>query len=77
MYNYDWIHILELYNMVDTGEMIARGALYRKESRGCQNRTDFPERDDQNWQKHTLIKEEGERMTVSTCPRTQLSETGE
>lgn len=77
IYNYDWIHILELYNMVDTGEMIARGALYRKESRGCQNRTDFPERDDQNWQKHTLIKKEGEAITVSTCPRTQLSEIGE
>jgi fumarate reductase (CoM/CoB) subunit A len=73
IYNYDWIHILELHNMVDTGEMIARGALHRKESRGCQNRTDFPERDDRNWLKHTIMKRDGERITVSTCPRVTVS----
>jgi succinate dehydrogenase/fumarate reductase flavoprotein subunit len=77
MYNYDWIHILELYNMVDTGEMIARGALYRKETRGCQNRTDFPERDDKNWLKHTLIKRDRGKITVSSCPQVRLSQVGE
>jgi succinate dehydrogenase/fumarate reductase flavoprotein subunit len=77
IYNYDWMHILELYNMMDTGEMIARGALYRKETRGCQNRMDFPERDDKNWLKHTLIKKEGKRITVSTCPQVRLSQVGE
>lgn len=73
IYNYDWIQILELYNMVDTGEMIARGALYRKETRGCQNRMDFPEKDDKNWQKHTLIRKERGNITVSTSPRMTIS----
>jgi fumarate reductase (CoM/CoB) subunit A len=73
IYNYDWIQILELENMIEVGEMIARGALYRKETRGCQNRTDFPEKDDKNWQKHTLIRKEGERMTVTTSPRRATS----
>jgi fumarate reductase (CoM/CoB) subunit A len=73
IYNYDWIQILELYNMVDTGEMIAKGALYRKETRGCQNRTDFPEKDDRNWQKHTLLRKEGDKMIVTKSPRITIS----
>ncbi|OGP89708.1 MAG: hypothetical protein A2156_00675 [Deltaproteobacteria bacterium RBG_16_48_10] len=73
IYNYDWIQILEFDNMMEVGEMIARGALYRKETRGCQNRTDFPEKDDKNWQKHTLLRKEGDRMTVTTSPRRAIS----
>jgi len=77
IYNYDWIQIMELYNMVDTGEIIALGALYREETRGCHNRTDFPERDDKNWQKHTVVKKQGDRITVATCPRGIRPKTGE
>jgi succinate dehydrogenase/fumarate reductase flavoprotein subunit len=73
MYNYDWIQILELENMVTVGEMISRGALFRKETRGCQNRTDYPEKDDKNWQKHTLIRKDGNRMLVTTSPRRVIS----
>lgn len=73
VYNYDWIQILELENMVTVGEMISRGALFRKETRGCQNRTDYPEKDDKNWQKHTLIRKDGNRMHVTTSPRRVIS----
>lgn len=34
----------------------------RKESRGAQTRSDFPERDDANWLKHTLWYKDGGRL---------------
>ena len=37
--------------------------LNRKESRGAQAREDFPNRDDQNWMKHTLVWVEGPGKT--------------
>jgi len=40
--------------MVDVALGIAAGALNRAESRGSHSRTDFPDRDDTQWLKHTL-----------------------
>lgn len=39
----------ELQNMLTLGELMARAALYRKESRGVHWRSDFPETDDEHW----------------------------
>jgi succinate dehydrogenase / fumarate reductase, flavoprotein subunit len=50
---------LELGYLLDCGEVIIRDALVRKESRGAHTRTDFPERDDANWLKHTLLTYRG------------------
>jgi succinate dehydrogenase / fumarate reductase, flavoprotein subunit len=50
---------LELGFLLDCGEVIIRDALVRKESRGAHTRTDFPERDDANWLKHTLLTYRG------------------
>lgn len=55
VYNLDLIYTLETYNMVQVSEAIALGAYLRTESRGAHYRTDYPERDDKNWLKHTLV----------------------
>jgi succinate dehydrogenase / fumarate reductase flavoprotein subunit len=54
-FNTDLINTLETQFLVDIADPIAHGALLRTESRGAQSRTDFPDRDDVNWLKHTLM----------------------
>jgi succinate dehydrogenase / fumarate reductase flavoprotein subunit len=41
--------------MLDCAEATVVGAIERKESRGAQFRTDFPERNDEEWLKHIDI----------------------
>jgi len=53
-YNSDLFYTLELDHMLISSEVIAVGALARKESRGAHFRTDYPYRDDKNFLKHTL-----------------------
>jgi succinate dehydrogenase / fumarate reductase flavoprotein subunit len=45
----------ELGSLLDLAEATAVSALARTESRGGHAREDFPQRDDANWLKHTLI----------------------
>ncbi len=53
-FNTDLVSAFETDFLIDVAYALAKGALERKESRGAQARTDFPERDDTNWLKHTL-----------------------
>jgi succinate dehydrogenase / fumarate reductase flavoprotein subunit len=55
VFNTDLVQAIELGFLLDNAELIVLGALKREESRGSHYRTDFPERDDQHWLKHTLI----------------------
>ncbi len=54
---------LELENILEYSEMIARAALAREESRGAHYRVDFPETDDENWLRHSFARKKpsGER----------------
>jgi len=54
-FNTDLVGLLETESLVDISMPIALGALKRTESRGAQARTDFPERDDENWLVHSLM----------------------
>jgi succinate dehydrogenase / fumarate reductase flavoprotein subunit len=53
-YNTDLIFALEFGSMLDIAEVCVEGGLRREESRGGHARTDFTQRDDDKWLKHTL-----------------------
>ena len=55
IFNTELMQAIELGFLLDNAELIAQGALTRRESRGSHFRTDFPQRDDKNWLTHTII----------------------
>jgi succinate dehydrogenase / fumarate reductase flavoprotein subunit len=65
VFNQDVLAALELHYMLDNAECILVGAIERKESRGAQYRTDFPERNDDTWLKHINLTSNGDIPEVS------------
>jgi succinate dehydrogenase / fumarate reductase, flavoprotein subunit len=65
VFNQDLLGALELQFMIDTAECTVIGALERKESRGAQFRTDFPERNDDEWLKHINLSLNGDEPDIS------------
>jgi succinate dehydrogenase / fumarate reductase flavoprotein subunit len=70
VFNQDVLGAIELGYMVDCAEAIVLGAIERKESRGAQFRTDYPERNDEEWLKHIDITLTGDGPQVSYSPVT-------
>jgi succinate dehydrogenase / fumarate reductase flavoprotein subunit len=60
VFNQDVLGAIELGYMLDCAEAIVVAAIERKESRGAQFRTDFPERKDDEWLKHIDISLNGD-----------------
>jgi len=68
VFNTSLLFHLELGNMLDLAEAMALAALHRKESRGAQFRRDFPQRDDEEWLKHVLVRYSPEGPSLDYSP---------
>lgn len=54
-YNLDLTEAIETKMMIESAELTFDSALFRKESRGHHNRTDYPQEDNKNWRCHTIV----------------------
>lgn len=68
-FNPGLLQCMELYNMFTISELLVKGAILRKESRGAHYRSDFPKKD-KKWQKNIIFKKDGEKLEsyTSTFP---------
>jgi succinate dehydrogenase / fumarate reductase flavoprotein subunit len=62
VFNTARVEALELDNLVETAMATIISADARKESRGAHDRSDYPDRDDVTWLKHTLWNKDGNRL---------------
>jgi succinate dehydrogenase / fumarate reductase flavoprotein subunit len=70
VFNQDVLAAIELGYMLDVAETIVLAAQQRKESRGAQFRTDFPERNDAEWLHHITVSLNGDGPGLGTAPVT-------
>jgi succinate dehydrogenase / fumarate reductase flavoprotein subunit len=67
------VEALELDNLIEVAKATAVSALARHESRGAQARSDYPERDDVHWLKHTLWYRDGNRLDYKPVHLTPMT----
>jgi succinate dehydrogenase / fumarate reductase flavoprotein subunit len=65
-FNTELLEMIELGNLLDLSLITAASAENRKESRGAHSREDYPERDDENWLRHTLAVLEGDEVQIDS-----------
>ncbi|MEW6157300.1 MAG: FAD-binding protein [Verrucomicrobiota bacterium] len=59
-FNLAWQQALDVRNLIEISELIARSACRREESRGAHFRADFPETRNSEWLKNIYVKSAGE-----------------
>ena len=71
-FNQSLVHTIETGYLLDLALTMVTGAVERTESRGAHSRLDHPERDDDNWMKHTLsyLEDEAIRLDYSEVTMT-------
>ena len=67
-WNTNLVFTLELGFMLDCAETITLSAIERKESRGAHTREDFPDRNDEEWLKHILVKHTEDGPSLEYMP---------
>ena len=67
-WNTNLVFTLELGFMLECAEAISLAAIERKESRGAHTREDYPDRDDENWLKHILVKQTEDGPALEEMP---------
>jgi succinate dehydrogenase / fumarate reductase flavoprotein subunit len=70
VFNQDVLGALELQFMLDNAEAIVISAIERRESRGAQFRTDYPDRNDGEWLKHINVSANGDEPELAYSPVT-------
>ena len=70
VFNTNLIATLELGFMLECAETIVVSALERKESRGAHFMTEFPQRDDENWLKHIMVRHSPDGPQLDYVPVT-------
>ena len=71
----EFMHQLEVGNMLTVAQSVVLGALHRRESRGGHSRTDFPETNPQ-YAKHTLVTKRDGGWAVTFRPLNQFRAAG-
>ena len=67
-FNLEWVRAIEFSLMIECAEIIAESALFRKESRGCHYRADFPQWDTEQPPQHTRARLQDGRLTLDRVP---------
>ncbi|RLA19329.1 MAG: succinate dehydrogenase/fumarate reductase flavoprotein subunit, partial [Gammaproteobacteria bacterium] len=69
VWNTDLVEALELENLLCQAAVTIKGALNREESRGGHAREDFPDRNDDQWMKHSIMwHDEKNKVTIDYRP---------